>query len=238
MTKSQRVFSTLPIIALALILAAVPSSAAAITWATWTSGTASATAGSATGSLTGLGVGLSYTGEMESLIDIAWLPTSSFTGGTVGNAPPTGANDSIQLFGGGTVVDTITFSTPVTNPILAIWSLGQPPSFFAQFLFTASEPFTIEGGGPNANFGGASIFAGGSCPANAVCGAEGNGVVQFNGTFSQLTWTNPVREVYYTFTVGATGAASAVPEPASFFLMGSGLLGVGAIRLRKFAQKR
>ncbi len=236
MTKS--LFLSFPICAFALIAAAVPSSAATITWATWTSGTASATAGSATGSLTGLGVGLSYTGEMESLIDIPWLPTSSFTGGTVGNAPPTGTNDSIQLFGGGTVVDTVTFSTPVTNPILAIWSLGQPPSFFAQFDFAASEPFTIEGGGVNSSFGGASIFAGGACPANAICGAEGNGVVQFNGTFSQLTWTNPIHEVYYTFTVGATGLATVgtVPEPASFFLMGSGLLGVGVIR--KIAQKR
>jgi hypothetical protein len=174
-----------------------------------------------------------YTGEMESLINIPFLPTTSFTGGTVGNAPPTGTNDSIQLFGGGTVVDTITFSAPVINPILAIWSLGQPPSFFAQFVFPASEPFTIEGGGPNASFGGASIFAGGTCPANAICGAEGNGVVQFNGTFSQITWTNPVREVYYTFTVGATGPGSAVPEPASLFLLGSGLLGLAVIRRRK-----
>jgi hypothetical protein len=130
-------------------------------------------------------------------------------------------------------VDTVTFSTPVTNPILAIWSLGQP-GFNAEFLFTSSEPFTIEGGGPNSSFGGASIFAAGTCPANAICGAEGNGVVQFNGTFSQLTWTNPVREFYYTFTVGATGlGSSAVPEPASFFLMGGGLLAVGVIRLRK-----
>ena len=131
------------------------------------------------------------------------------------------------------MVDTITFSSPVTNPILAIWSLGQP-GFNAQFLFTASEPFTIEGGGPNSSFGGASIFAGGTCPANAICGAEGNGVVQFNGTFSQLSWTNPTFESYYAFTVGATGLATgAVPEPASFFLMGGGLLAVGVIRLRK-----
>jgi len=234
MTKSQRLSLTFPICAFALILAAMPSSAATITWATWTSGTASATAGSATGSLTGLGIGLTYTGEMRSLIDIPFLPVTSFTGGTVGNAPPTGTNDSIQLFGGGTVVDTITFSAPVTNPILAIWSLGQP-GFNAEFVFTSSEPFTIEGGGPNSSFGGASIFAGGTCPANAICGAEGNGVVQFNGTFSQITWTNPVFENYYTFTVGATGLGSAVPEPAAFFLLGGGLLGISVLRLRKSA---
>lgn len=237
MTKSQRLFVTLSLCALALVLSAVPSSAATITWATWTSGTPSATAGSATGSLTGLGIGVTYTGEMESLQNNPWLPVGSFTGGTVGNAPPSGTNDSIQLYGGGTVVDTITFSSPVTNPILAIWSLGQP-AITARFVFTASEPFTIQGGGPNSLYGGASIFAGGTCPANSVCGVEGNGVVQFNGTFSQLTWTNPVFEGYYTFTVGATAAASGVPEPASFFLMGGGLLGVGVIRLRKLAQKR
>ena len=189
MSKPKHFLMSLPMCAFALIVAAMPSTAATITWTTWTSGTVSATAGSAVGSLAGLGIGVTYAGEMDSLLNIPWAPAGSFTGGTVGNAPPTGTNDSIQLVGGGTVVNTITFSSAVTNPILAIWSLGQP-GITARFLFTASEPFTIQGGGANSSFGGASIFAGGTCPANAVCGVEGNGVVQLNGTFTQIMWIN------------------------------------------------
>jgi hypothetical protein len=102
---------------------------------------------------------------------VLWTPASTFTGGTVGNAPPSGTNDAIALRGGGTVVDTISFSAPVLNPILAIWSLGQS-GVMARFDFTAAEPFTIEGGGATTQFGGSTIFAGGACPVNAVCGNE------------------------------------------------------------------
>ena len=30
--------------------------------------------------------------------------------------------------------------------------------------------------------------------SNAICGTEGNGTVQFNGTYSSITWTNPNNE--------------------------------------------
>ncbi|HEX4165361.1 MAG TPA: hypothetical protein VHZ55_07795 [Bryobacteraceae bacterium] len=50
---------------------------------------------------------------------------------------------------------------------------------------------------------------------NTVLGAEGNGVLRFNGTFSQLTWTNPSFENYYAFTLGVAGQAgpAVIPEP-------------------------
>jgi hypothetical protein len=37
------------------------------------------------------------------------------------------------------------------NPVMAIWSLGQS-GINANFTFTPSEPFTIESGGPSAEY--------------------------------------------------------------------------------------
>jgi hypothetical protein len=217
---------------LALVCGAVaPEAASTITWTTWTSGTVSSTAGSAAGTLSGLGISVAYSGEMEGLAggEVLWAPTSTFTGGTVGDAPPNGTNVAITLVGGGNVLDTASFSAPLLNPILAIWSLGQD-GITARFDFTAAEPFTIEGGGPSDQYGGSSIFAGGACPINDVCGIEGNGVVQFNGTFSSITWSNPAFEDFYAFTIGVPQAA---PEPATLALVGLGLAGFGFSRRKQ-----
>ena len=218
--------------AMTFTLGASQASAAPISWATWTGGTFGLTAGTAVGTLSPSGIGVSYLGEMRGF-DTAqeWLPVSSFTGGIVDNAPPSGpavARDGVALIGATGATNVVTFSAPVVDPILAIWSLGQP-GLQARFTFPVSQPFSIEGGGPNSEFGGASIFAGGVCPANTVCGNEGNGVVRFIGTYSQISWTNPLAENYYTFTVGAPTVTA--PEPAALLLLSAGLVG-GALRRR------
>ena len=68
---------------------------------------------------------------------------------------------------------------------------------------------------------------------NNVYGAEGNGTVEFMGTYTSISWTNPTNENWYGFNVGVAGVAAAVPEPASMGLMLAGLTLVGLAMRRK-----
>jgi hypothetical protein len=202
-----------------ILAASTPSAAAATIWTDWTSASSGAP-GSATGTVGGVGV--SYAGELAGFVinggSNIWNPESSFVGGTVTDSPDA-IGDDLRLIGNTGLTNTITFSTPVENPVFAIWSLGQP-GVMASFTFGLTP--TLQAGGPNANFGGSSI----SIAGNVVSGFEGNGVVQFNGTVSSISWTN-TPENFYAFTVGVNGdIVNPIPEPSTILLTvaGAGLL--------------
>jgi hypothetical protein len=188
--------------------------AAPIAWNTWSStSTGTLVSGSDT-------LDISYAGNATNffLSGVSYTPTSTWADGVVVDNGPMAANGILQLIGGTDAVQTLTFSKPVVDPVMAIWSLGQGGAP-ASFVFQGVAPVLISGG-PNAEFGGSSIVVNG----NTVSGAEGNGTIQFIGTFTSLSWTNPQAENWYGFNVGIAGVAPPVPEPATWWLLVGGLV--------------
>jgi len=215
-----------------------------ISWTNWSSVNSSTK--TAQGSILfsdGTTVGVSYTGDIiGSWVD--WneprYATTYIQSGVVNNAPP---NQYVGInLGGGTtgIVDTITFSEPVLNPVFAIMSLGfanvnaMPGSQYSTvgtYTFTDAEPFTIVNQGPG--YWGQDVYQL-TQSGNELIGYEGNGLIQFSGTFSSITWTSSTGYPFDTsiLTLGAPAAGSPVPAPAAFLLLGPGLAGLVALRRR------
>jgi len=166
----------------AALLAASASQAATIDWVAWSNGyTAGLTTGVATA--TSSNANVTYTGDVSS-VDAnypSWTPTSSYVGGNVGNAPPQSGGIVHMTGGAGTGTNTITFSTPVVDPVIALWSVGQS-GVPVTFNFDTSS-LDVVAGGPSTEYGGSAITAAG----NVVTGVEGNGTIQFHGTFSEIS---------------------------------------------------
>jgi hypothetical protein len=214
----------LAVAAAALALAIVPASAANTNWTQWQADSVSPgqTAGSVFGTVNGVGV--SYSGDIEALnTDLPdWTPTSTWIGGDVSNAPLT-SDGAIKLSGGdGTGLNTITFDKAVTNPVIAIWSLGQTGTP-ASFVFSAQDNVSLLAGGPSTEYTGEALTLQGT----TVTGVEGNGLVQLHGTFTTISFTTPQHEYYYDFTVGVP--IGGAPEPASWAMMLIGFFGLGTV---------
>lgn len=148
---------------------------------------------------------------------------ASFTDGFY-EAPPL-ANGTIAMQGGnGGSFGVFTFSEAVVNPLLALWSVGQS-GLSVRFVFD-TENFAILSQGAGA-WGGGSLVKN----ENVVTGFEGNGLIQFFGTFNEIAFELPDNEYYFGATVGAPSILP-VPLPAGLPLMmtGLGLLGFGSLR--------
>jgi hypothetical protein len=202
-----------------------------INWATWTSqaGVDPGCQTPATVNGSASTVSIQYTGDTCGFVSNAtnWTPATSYVDGTiVANAPPA-SGDVIKLYGGTSDENTITFSTPVINPVMAIWSLGSDTTSAA---FDFNQTPTFVAGGPSTELGGTALTVNG----DTVSGMQANGTIEFKGTFNSISWTNPTLENYYGFTVGFAEVAP-VPEPASFLLLGTGLVGLWMVRRRKTA---
>ena len=212
-------------------VAGAPAGAQGV-WTDWTSGTTGANT-TVTGSMTFAGpqvVVVTYTGEVWGLQTACgtdyWMPDATYD--AAGISAPTNC-DIIQLVGGAnTGLHTLSFSQPVINPFLAVLSLGGGNA--ATYNFNA--PFDIVSSGAGA-FGNGTLT---ELAGDILSGSEGNGTIQFQGTYSSISWTVPTGEQWHGFTVGAAGIGSLqtpVPEPATMTLFGIGMVGVGAIARRR-----
>lgn len=185
-----------------------------VEWIDWTVGTnnypSSVVVGQFGGAFTGIGA--TYTGGAESYQTSGgtyyWVPLSTYTSFTVSNLP--GSPDAIAL-SHWNVTHTVTFTQPVTNPFMAISSLGSPTNITT---WNFNSPFSILSSGAG-YFGTGPLVQG---PNNSLVGAEGNGVIEFQGTFSSISWTVLNGENFAAFTVGI------IPTPGTATLLVMGAL--------------
>ena len=208
----------LPLVALGMV-AAMPAKAA-ITWTDWTS-ISPTIAGGTIGS-----VGVTIGGDFD---------TSQISGGGdfwrydgvnawaaydgVSNLPTN--NDFVSPRGNG-VAHVINFSSPVTNPYLAIISLGRTNTN-TTWSFDAPWAFVDQGQG----FWGSGTLV---QTGNVLSAGEGHGIIRFSGTYSSITLITDNTENWSGLTLGV----AAIPEPATWAMLiaGFGLVGFAARRRR------
>jgi hypothetical protein len=191
-------------------------------------------------------VGVTFSGEILppdasafGTNDNSFWSTENYLGTTYlsSNVPTLPSNsDRVAVNGVYNVNQLLTFSSPVSNLVMNVWSLGSPGNLGSwQF----NRPFVIlsenNGQWPSAPF---ALDAPGG---NRLDGYEGSGTIQFTGTFSTLSWEILDPENYAVWNIGVTSASapSAVPEPgqaAASLLLLAGIGGYVFVKRRKAAK--
>ena len=216
----------------AFLACIMPAEASTFSYVEWTSATASTVSGTLLG-----GVTATYSGEITlTQLNNAgpnyWLPTTTLTTNSgasiVSNAPSN--SDIIALNGTPGFTNTVTFSTPLNNVIMDIFSLGQPGGGTS---YTFNTPFSILQIGPSAAYNGGTDALKQS--GNVLTGEEGDGIIEFSGPVTSISWTGTNPEFWNGFTFGALSAAAptAAPEPATWSIAAIGLLLLGARSMKR-----
>jgi hypothetical protein len=183
-------------------------------------------------------INITYSGEIYSLSEFNnpsgtdWFNyPGAYLSDYVTTLPPRGNFIAVTGYSG--LVNTITFSSPVTNLLMAIGSLGR---FDLQSTLVFDKNATVISSGAGLYGNGPLTMSG---PSTLV-GNEGNGMIQFTGTFSSLSWTIPNEELYMVYNIGISNVgAAAVPEPgqvAASLLLLAGIGGYVWMKRRKAAK--
>lgn len=231
--KSTRFMQTTRRIVLAVLICALSFAgrpAGAQSWINWNSFVTGNPGGSAAGTiaLPGGPLGVTFSGEVGGGSSVA-SPWWSGFGTTYSSptAPLDPGNTGFVQMTGPSVQNTLTFASPVNRVFFAIMSLGGG----TQATYSFDRAFTLLSQGPGW-YGGCNTCL--TVSGNTVSGGEGDGVLMFTGPITTLSWDVVGSEYYHGFTVGVDDVVSAAPEPATFALLGSGMLGlVPLIRRRR-----
>jgi hypothetical protein len=152
-----------------------------IYWADWQStgsGTVSGVLSPPSGPIQVTFTGGDIYGAQTSAGTSYWTPAATYISQTVANAPP--GPGLIEINGGASQADALTFSEPVTNPVIAIVSLGTGP--IGSATLNVGAPFSVLSSG--IGYQGSGLGSGLLSAADGgVTGVEGNGVIEVAGTF-------------------------------------------------------
>jgi hypothetical protein len=201
-------------------LAAAAAHAGTVAWTNWTSDTSNTVSGSVLfGSTT---VGVTYSGAQYVFAQINgvgtdyWSPTTPYLSATVSN-PPTPV-DIVALNAAGT--STITFSTAVVNPLIALVSWNGAHVTFGGG--SDNQTYNIQYLSSGCGFWGCGSFS--NPTSNSFDGSgELHGVIELLGTYTSVSFTDTTPENWHGLTVGFESVAvSAVPEPSVVWLMLAG----------------
>jgi hypothetical protein len=182
-------------------MATYPTNPILTNWTNWTTNTGITETGSLIQNSKSIDV--TYTGNHFNVQH--WSapygsPYPYYVNATVSNTP--GSNGQIQMAGGTQQLNTIHFSQPVINPIIDVISIG-----------SSGTPVNI-------NFLNNPTIALLSVDGSSLVlqdpnltGREGNGVLQFIGSYQDISFIAPNYENWYGFTVGALATDSSTPTP-------------------------
>ena len=218
---------TLTLAAVVFVQMAQHANAVPYDWVDWTSATNNTASGSV------LGIDVTFSGAINPPAQTAggtnfWASNpSTYTSPEVDNGPPD--SDIIRTSATGTF--SLEFSQPVTNPVMALLSVGNLNSG-ATYVF-GDEDVEVLSSGPGF-FGNGTLV---ELANNTILGNEGHGLIRLNGTFTGLDWDLPTAEFWHGFQIGiASDQPTAVPEPATLAILGLGLVGIRAMTVRKRRQ--
>jgi hypothetical protein len=117
--------------------------------------------------------------------------------------------------------NTFTFSAPIRDPVLLLVSLGQ---ISIQTTYIFDQNFTILSDGPGWWGGPGTLL---QPDPHTLVGIEGDGAIEFQGTYTSISFTTANPEYWNGFTLGAPVYQSVPDTTGTLILLTLGLLALG-----------